>query len=71
MKYKEFFGDLQTNFDIEKISSRGMKTFFSLYIGLICFIRNEQITSLTNKEFEGELRKSNFDYSTLKKIDFL
>lgn len=70
MKYKEFFSNLQTNFDIEKISSRGMKTFFSLYIGLICFIKNEQITSLTNKEFEEELRKSNFDYSVFKKNRF-
>ena len=49
MNYKKIFGNIRTNFEISKISTSGIKKFFSLYIGLICFMRNEHIMVLTKE----------------------
>lgn len=49
-KYKSFFEDIKTSIDISGVSTNGIKTFIKLYVGLVCFMRNEHLVLFETKK---------------------
>ena len=60
MKYNNFFKNLDTHYAIDGISNEGIKTFFSLFFGIICFMHNEQMSVLDRHKLINEAKSLKF-----------